>query len=955
MANEYVARNGLKVLSNGAVITGSSQVQGDITASGDVVGTNFRGSGQFLTDIAADSVQFDNVLNKPTLISSSAQFTSLSAPFTGSFTGSFTGDGSGLTGIAATLAISGSTGNDTVDLKNDALTFSGSNGVTTAVTDNTVTIAIPAGTVSASSQVDHDATTNFVANEHIDHSTVEISAGNGLSGGGNITATRTLTLDTGSAHFTGGVKTKLNTDGVVSSSAQIVSALPVGTVSASSQVDHDATTNFVANEHVDHSTVEITAGAGLNGGGNITATRTLSVDSGSMLPFYSSSIFSTVSGDITITAGGVASIAANSVELGTDTTGNYASEVTAGSGITVTGTAGEGTSFGVSLDTGSTHFTGGVVKALPTGTVSSSTQVVEALPAGTVSSSTQVVAALPVGTVSGSSQIIASDVTGIGNYAQLTGSNTFTAINTFSNTTNSTSWNNGAVVIDGGLGVGKDVWISGSVNILGLLTAVSTSIQYITSSQLDIGTNIINLNTDAPALRYAGLSVVDSGSIGVSASFLYDSLTNNWVFKHKDGEESTEDFSYALFGPLGTGPDDIPVLTGNYITKVEDDGHGHHLVTSSIFDNGAYVSVDSPLQVTGSISSSVGFSGNGAGLTNVAASSVDYANITNKPTLVSASSQIDHDATTNFVANEHIDHSTVDITAGNGLSGGGNITATRTLTLDTGSVHFTGGVKTKLNADSVVSSSAQIVAALPAGTVSASSQVDHDATTNFVANEHIDHSTVSITAGSGLTGGGDITTTRTVTLDTGSAHFEAGARKTISASNTTGAAGINLTYNNTTGAISGSLVNSAITINGTSVDLGGTRNVTLAQITAQGATTTDAVTLGGGAVIHGILYTSGSATGVAGPVTNQVVATVPTGSTDAAHFDYIIKDGTNFRTGTVMSVWNGATVEYTDTSTADIGNTLGANFEVDTSGGNVRLKFTVATGTWTVKTAIRLI
>ena len=40
-------------------------------------------------------------------------------------------------------------------------------------------------------------------------------------------------------------------------------------------------------------------------------------------------------------------VQANSVALGTDTTGNYASAVTAGSGITVTGSAGEGTSFAV--------------------------------------------------------------------------------------------------------------------------------------------------------------------------------------------------------------------------------------------------------------------------------------------------------------------------------------------------------------------------------------------------------------------------------------------------------------------------------------------------------------------------------------------------------------------------------------------------------------------------------
>jgi hypothetical protein len=44
--------------------------------------------------------------------------------------------------------------------------------------------------------------------------------------------------------------------------------------------------------------------------------------------------------------------------------------------------------------------------------------------------------------------------------------------------------------------------------------------------------------------------------------------------------------------------------------------------------------------------------------------------------------------------------------------------------------------------------------------------VDHDAADNFVANEHVDHSAVTITAGDGLTGGGDITTTRTLTLGT---------------------------------------------------------------------------------------------------------------------------------------------------------------------------------------------
>ncbi len=71
MANEFIARKGLIVLANGIVATGSTSVNGDITASGDVVAVNFRGSGQYLTNIAADSVQFANVLNKPTLVSCS--------------------------------------------------------------------------------------------------------------------------------------------------------------------------------------------------------------------------------------------------------------------------------------------------------------------------------------------------------------------------------------------------------------------------------------------------------------------------------------------------------------------------------------------------------------------------------------------------------------------------------------------------------------------------------------------------------------------------------------------------------------------------------------------------------------------------------------------------------------------------------------------------------------------
>jgi hypothetical protein len=124
--------------------------------------------------------------------------------------------------------------------------------------------------------------------------------------------------------------------------------------------------------------------------------------------------------------------------------------------------------------------------------------------------------------------------------------------------------------------------------------------------------------------------------------------------------------------------------------------------------------IDSPLmtnaQATGSFSGS--FTGTFDG--DIQADSVAYANVNNKPSLVSGSIQIDHDAATNFVANEHIDHSSITIGSGKGMSGGGTIDTNRSLSLDTGSAHFQEGVE-KYSTDFV----------LPAGVVSGSAQIDY--------------------------------------------------------------------------------------------------------------------------------------------------------------------------------------------------------------------------------------
>lgn len=67
-------------------------------------------------------------------------------------------------------------------------------GASVDVVENQVNHNSLLNTHNLTTDVDHDALTNFVANEHIDHSAVSIINGNGITGGGDLTANRTLSL-----------------------------------------------------------------------------------------------------------------------------------------------------------------------------------------------------------------------------------------------------------------------------------------------------------------------------------------------------------------------------------------------------------------------------------------------------------------------------------------------------------------------------------------------------------------------------------------------------------------------------------------------------------------------------------------------------------------------------------------------------------------------------------------
>jgi hypothetical protein len=172
------------------------------------------------------------------------------------------------------------------------------------------------------------------------------------------------------------------------------------------------------------------------------------------------------------------------------------------------------------------------------------------------------------------------------------------SINTFTASNANTSLNllTGSLATTGSNTFFGTQVFSGSVFIAtDLIVQGSSSIQYISASSVSIGTNIVNLNTATPSVRFAGISVQDSGSsAGITGSMLWDSLCNRWIYSNP----STIGYSGGLLmsGPRAATLGTETTLTCNYIAK---SGGGDHLYDSCIQDVSGSVTIGGTLCTSG--------------------------------------------------------------------------------------------------------------------------------------------------------------------------------------------------------------------------------------------------------------------------------------------------------------------------------------------------------------------
>lgn len=121
------------------------------------------------------------------------------------------------------------------------------------------------------------------------------------------------------------------------------------------------------------------------------------------------------------------------------------------------------------------------------------------------------------------------------------------------------------LTIGNDVSIGNDLYVSGNFYVVG-----DSSQVHISSSVVEIDDNIIRVNAYSPFERYGGLEVIDSGSIGLSGSFIWDSENDVWLALNTAGQSST--FIGTTAGTLGsetTLTDNIiPVASGN--STIED-------------------------------------------------------------------------------------------------------------------------------------------------------------------------------------------------------------------------------------------------------------------------------------------------------------------------------------------------------------------------------------------------
>ena len=372
-------------ISGGNILTGGLvSATGNVTSSANISAVNFIGNGSFLTGIDTDATAISNGTSNVTVANNAdttvgvAGTTVLQVASTGTtVTGVMTATGN----VTATGNISGGnlltgglvnvTGNVTSSANISAVNFIGNGSFLTGIDTDATGITNGTSNVTVAN---NSNTTVVVAG-----STILTVSATGSATTGNVSATGNVSG--GNAIITGAVSGATITGNGSALSALNGSNITTGTVAAARVATLNQNTTGAAGSFSSPVTIQLT--------GPVTGSATLQIagDTATIATTLTADPVITLTGDVTgsgtmTNLGSVSfatTIAANSVALGTDTTGNYVQQgATSGSGISGSVNSESGTftvtSNATNANTGSTivfrdasgNFSAGVITATAT-------------------------------------------------------------------------------------------------------------------------------------------------------------------------------------------------------------------------------------------------------------------------------------------------------------------------------------------------------------------------------------------------------------------------------------------------------------------------------------------------------------------------------------------------------------------------------------------------------------
>jgi hypothetical protein len=209
--------------------------------------------------------------------------------------------------------------------------------------------------------------------------------------------------------------------------------------------------------------------------------------------------------------------------------------------------------------------------------------------------------------------------------------------------------------------------------------SISVSTIQATSINIDTTISFPALTSDRVVISDGAQNLISSPTTASEVAFV--SGVTSSIQTQLNGKQASGNYITALTGDItASGPGSVSATLANSGVTAASYGSASEIPVITVDAKGRLTSATT-VSISGTYSDEQAQDAVGNILTDTSSIDFTYSDAGNTISAVVLPAGVDHNSLANFVTNKHIDHSLVNISTGTGLTGGGDITATRTLSV----------------------------------------------------------------------------------------------------------------------------------------------------------------------------------------------------------------------------------------------------------------------------------